>query len=172
MSEVLLRDLGAADLPILFEHQRDPQATRMAAFAGRDRDAFMTHWGNVLADDAVTTQTVLVDGEVAGNVVSWGPPGERLVGYWIGRDHWGKGVATAALSAFLERERTRPLHAHVAKHNAGSIRVLEKCGFTLAGKQHVSDEAGDIDELVFVLETDVAPVERAVASDPDVPERP
>ena len=37
----------------------------------------------------------------------------------------------------------RPLHAHVAKHNAGSIRVLEKCGFRL----ELEEDA----ELVFVL---------------------
>ncbi|HMJ07102.1 MAG TPA: GNAT family N-acetyltransferase [Chthoniobacterales bacterium] len=40
-------------------------------------------------------------------------------------------MATEALSAFLRLEQTRPLHAGVAKHNAASIRVLQKCGFTL-----------------------------------------
>jgi RimJ/RimL family protein N-acetyltransferase len=38
-------------------------------------------------------------------------------------------VATAALSAFLSLEQTRPLHAGVAEHNVASIRVLQKCGF-------------------------------------------
>ena len=36
--EVLLRDVEEDDLTIFFEHQRDPVANEMAAFAARDRD--------------------------------------------------------------------------------------------------------------------------------------
>ena len=39
-----LRDVHEDDLATLFEHQRDPEAARMAAFSPRERDAFMTHW--------------------------------------------------------------------------------------------------------------------------------
>jgi RimJ/RimL family protein N-acetyltransferase len=123
----------------------------MAAFAARDREAFMAHWTKILADEDVTTKTVVVDGEVAGNVVSWGPADERLVGYWIGRAHWGKGVATAALSAFLGEERGRPLYAHVAEHNVASRRVLEKCGFVVVGRDTVADDPREIQELILEL---------------------
>src|ERR671922_121773 len=55
-------------------------------------------------------------------------------GAWIGRSYWGQGVATRALKEFLTRiETTRPLYARAASDNAGSIRVLEKCGFTRVG---------------------------------------
>ena len=126
---VHLRGVRDDDLPIFFEHQQDPDANRMANFDARDRDAFMAHWTKILRDESVVVRTVEHEGLVAGNVVSWQHAGERDVGYWIGREHWGKGVATAALSAFLDELDTRPLHAHVATHNIGSIRVLEKCGF-------------------------------------------
>jgi RimJ/RimL family protein N-acetyltransferase len=53
------------------------------------------------------------------------------VGYWLGREFWGQGIATQALALFLKEERTRPLVAHVAQHNIGSRRVLEKCGFVV-----------------------------------------
>jgi RimJ/RimL family protein N-acetyltransferase len=76
----------------------------------------------------------VVGEQVVGNVVSWRDGSERLVGYWIGRDHWGKGIATAALTSFLRVVEERPLHARVAKHNVGSIRVLEKCGFAMSGE--------------------------------------
>jgi RimJ/RimL family protein N-acetyltransferase len=66
---------------------------------------------------------------------------------WIGRDHWGNGYATAALRAFLDVEHRRPLHAHVADHNVGSRRVLEKCGFVL---DH-SAQGEDVLEHVLVL---------------------
>jgi RimJ/RimL family protein N-acetyltransferase len=67
-------------------------------------------------------------------VLSFERDGRREVGYWLGRDHWGRGVATAALVAFLGQERTRPLYAGVLPANGGSLRVLEKCGFSVLGE--------------------------------------
>ena len=82
--------------------------------------------------------------QVAGNIVSWNSDGKREIGYWIDRAWWGRGVATRALSAFLHLEQTRPLYAGVAKHNAASLRVLQKCGFTfLAFTDKASDDADD-----------------------------
>jgi len=63
----------------------------------------------------------------------------------------GQGVATRALAAFLRVVTERPLHAHVAKHNVGSIRVLEKCGFSLEREEGVEVEGKDVAELVLVL---------------------
>jgi RimJ/RimL family protein N-acetyltransferase len=149
----VLRDVVETDLDAFFEHQSDPGASRMAAVPARDRDAFTGHWARVLSDEAVTKKTVLVDGDVAGNVVSWEQDDRRLVGYWIARAYWGRGVATSALSQFLGHLRTRPLFAHVATHNVGSIRVLEKCGFTVyAEAERVVDERGDVEELTLKLE--------------------
>jgi RimJ/RimL family protein N-acetyltransferase len=133
---VVLHDVTEGDLAIFFEHQRDPVANRMADFPPRDRDAFSAHWTKILADESVTKKTILFDGRVAGNVVSFEQDGEREVGYWIGREYWGRGVAMKALSVFLSRvEVSRPLNAGVAKHNIASRRVLEKCGFTVVGEK-------------------------------------
>lgn len=143
-SDVVLRDVTHADLPIFFHHQSDPVANEMASFAARDRASFLAHWTKILADETVITRTVVVDGRVAGNVVSFERSGVREVGYWIGRRYWGRGIATAALSAFVAQQTARPLHAHAAKDNLASLRVLEKCGFTSAGQVVVtSDEHGE-----------------------------
>ena len=139
---VRLRDVREDDLPTLFEHQMDPQANRMANFDARDRDAFMAHWAKILEDETLLARTVMHGDAVAGNVVSWTHDGERDVGYWIGREHWGKGVATAALGALLAELQERPLFAHVAEHNVGSIRVLEKCGFSNVGSVVLPNEEG------------------------------
>jgi RimJ/RimL family protein N-acetyltransferase len=112
----------------------------------------MAHWAKILADATVITQTILLDGQVAGNIVSWEQFGERDVGYWIGKQHWGKGIATRALAAFLGQVKARPLYAHVAKHNRASIRVLENCGFALCGEE--------VEEFILKRESsdsDVAP---------------
>jgi RimJ/RimL family protein N-acetyltransferase len=131
--EVLLRDVAEADLLVFYEQQLDPEACRMAAFPPKEREAFLAHWAKILADETVFKQTVLYGGQVAGNLVSFVLDGEREVGYWIGKEFWGRGVATRALQAFLEQIETRPLYAHVARHNLASRRVLEKCGFRVTG---------------------------------------
>ena len=147
---VTLRGVRDDDLPVLYEHQLDPDATAMAAFPARDREAFMAHWERIRRDDTVILRTVLAEGQVVGNVVSWESDGERYVGYWIGREHWGRGVASAALAAFLDEVTTRPLHARAAKHNVASGRVLEKCGFEISGEAN----DGDVEELLLVLRGD------------------
>lgn len=150
-TDVQLRDVEPGDLPIFFEHQLDADATRMAAFPSRDRAAFDAHWAtNILGNPAAITRTIVVDGQVAGNIGSWPQDGARLVGYWIGKEHWGRGIATRTLAAFLHVVIARPLHAHVAKHNVGSIRVLEKCGFVLQ-REESADVSDDVPALVFVL---------------------
>jgi RimJ/RimL family protein N-acetyltransferase len=133
--DVILRGVAEGDLPIFFEHQMDPDATSMAAFPARDRKAFMAHWTRILADKTVITKTILFEDNVAGNVVSFVQSGEREIGYWIGKKYWGNGVASEALSEFLDQIETRPLYAHVARHNIASIRVLQKCGFRISGEE-------------------------------------
>ena len=142
----VLRDVRADDLDAFFEHQREPEANEMAIFPAREREAFDAHWRKILADDSVIKKTIVHEGEVAGNLGSWEQDGRRLVGYWIGREFWGKGLATRALAEFVDLVSDRPLHAWVATSNVGSIRVLEKCGFVQVGSRTT-----DVEELLFEL---------------------
>ena len=82
------------------------------------------------------------DGEVAGYILSWEMEGEREVGYWLGKEYWGKGIATQALAEYVSIVNIRPLMAHVARHNIGSRRVLEKCGFTVIGEDKIQIPVG------------------------------
>ena len=152
--EVQLRDVIEDDLPILFEHQMDPEANRIAAFTPRNEKDFFAHWTKILADDTVVKKTILFDGDVAGSVVSFERDGDREVGYWIGREYWGRGIATRALSEFLDLVEMRPLYAHVAKHNVASIRVLEKCGFAVSRhfKAIATDRGEEVEEVILKLE--------------------
>jgi RimJ/RimL family protein N-acetyltransferase len=152
--DVQIRDVEKDDLESFFSHQLDPEALRMAVFKARDRASFMAHWAKIRADETVGAQTIVVDGRVVGNVVSWEQSGKRLVGYWIGRRDWGRGIATQALTLFLGRVTLRPLHAYVEVHNTGSIRVLEKCGFRPVPTQDVPSPTGGedgVEELLLVL---------------------
>src|SRR5260370_38805191 len=106
----------------------------MAAFTGKDRgdrDAFMEHWTKLLEDEANNIQTILFNGSGAGSVSSYVDEDEHLeVTYWIEKPYWGKGIATCAISAFLEDSKVRPLYALATKANVGLLNVWEKCLFT------------------------------------------
>ena len=59
------------------------------------------------------------------------------VGYWLGEQFWGRGIATAALKNFTEYSLnefnlTRVFAVPYAR-NAASIRVLEKVGYSCEG---------------------------------------
>lgn len=134
-NSVRIRNVEPEDLPIFYEHQLDPQATEMADFPSRDRKTFMNHWARILDNESILTRTILYEGRIAGNIVSAVYYDRREVGYWLGREFWGKGIATQALAAFLDEETTRPIYAHVSRHNVASFRVLEKCGFRVVREQ-------------------------------------
>jgi RimJ/RimL family protein N-acetyltransferase len=151
-SPVVLREVVESDLPVFFEHRRDPEAVRMAAFPSRDHAAFMTHWAKIRREPSNIIRTIVCDGQVAGNVGSWMGDARRLVSYWVGREFWGRGVATAALAAFVAEVKERPLHAFVAKHNVSSIRVLEKCEFVPSPEHDPSIASEDgVHEVLYML---------------------
>jgi RimJ/RimL family protein N-acetyltransferase len=147
----MLRDVVETDLPIFYEQQLDPMSTRMAAFPPREEwSVFLAHWKTkVLPDPANCTQTIVWNERVAGYIGSWSQEERRLIAYWIGREYWGRGIATGALAEFLGYERARPLHAFVAAHNVGSIRVLEKSGFVRIGG--ATTGSGEVDECLYRL---------------------
>ena len=159
MLEVALRETVEADLPLLFEHQRDPEARRMAAFTlarADDWDEFYVLWRPTLADRRIVKRTVLADGAVVGHVVCFSQGRRRCLGYWIARPHWGRGIATRAVSAVLSAVPTRPLYAYTAEDNAASQRVLEKCGFRPTGNRRplfAAARGHDVAEVEFVLST-------------------
>ena len=163
-SSIVLREVMMSDLPIFFDQQLDSEANWMAAFTRKDpadRDAFLAHWTKILEDEANTIQTILFNGRVAGSVSSYVDEDEHLeVTYWIGKPYWSKGIATCALSAFLEHRKVRPLYARAAKDNVGSLRVLEKCGFTRIGedKGFANARGEEVEEFLLRLVVNSAKV--------------
>ena len=156
MTQIELREVRDSDLPIFFEQQRDPEAARMAAFTARDpsdQEAFRRHWERIRADSGALNRTIVWEGAVVGTVAAFKHDGRREVCFWIGREYWGRGIATAALSELLRGEDTRPIYAAAASDNHGSLRVLEKCGFKRYGRARGFANARDaeIDEFLLVL---------------------
>ncbi|MEU5593515.1 GNAT family N-acetyltransferase [Streptomyces sp. NPDC020298] len=154
--EVLLREVHDSDLPVFYRQMRDPEAVWMAAFTAADpadRDAFDAQWEKIRSSADALTRTVLADGAVAGNAAVYGNPGSREVTYWIDRAYWGRGVATAALRELLALVPERPLYARAAADNAGSLRVLGKCGFRESARAqgYANARGAEIEEVVLLL---------------------
>jgi RimJ/RimL family protein N-acetyltransferase len=140
---ITLRRIAADDLPTLFRQQLDPESNAMAGTKPYTEEVYHARLKQILADANVVPPTVIpmviVEGEaetIVGTISCFQRDGQDMVGYWIDRNHWGRGIASQALALFIREviPRTRrPLHAHVVSGNAPSMRVLTKCGFRATG---------------------------------------
>jgi RimJ/RimL family protein N-acetyltransferase len=153
----ILRELLEADLDTLFEFEQDEVANYMAAFVAddpSDKEAFLAHWAKIMANPNVINRTIEVDGKIAGSIACFEMFEQRQVGYRLGREFWGKGIATRALTEFLKEIPERPLYGRCVKDNFGSRRVLEKCSFKLIGEERAfaHGRGEDVDELIFRLD--------------------
>jgi RimJ/RimL family protein N-acetyltransferase len=120
-TSICLRDVVASDLPSLYQQQLDPEANRMAVVNPRGLEAFNAHWMKIRSDTSIVAKAILVHNSVVGHVSCFKMDGQDSVGYWIAKEHWGRGIATMALALLLEQVAIRPLHARVARHNVASI---------------------------------------------------
>jgi len=153
---VPLREVRSEDIPVFHEYQADAEASALSGVPPRDRDAYKAHWAKLRADPQVLLRTITTDdGAVAGQLLSFPRDGVREIGYWLGREFWGRGIATAALAEFLPLVLERPVYGVVNEANVASRRVLERNGFVLAERREAepSSPAGQpLTLLVFRLD--------------------
>lgn len=154
---VRLRDLVDADLDVLFDQMRDPEAVRMAAFTQEDPDdrvAFDRHMRKIRDTPNVLLRTVTCAGEVVGMASTFVVEDETEVTYWIDRRHWGRGIATRALALLLELQPVRPVFARAASDNHASLRVLAKAGFVTIGTDvaYANARGAEIEETILRLD--------------------
>ena len=157
---ITLRNVETSDISIFFEQQLDREANRMAAFVRddpHDRVAFDAHWKRILNSTGIVNKTILRGQEVAGHISCYPLEGELEVTYWLGKEHWDKGVATHALKALLQEITHRPLFARAAKDNVASAKVLQKCGFQIIGenKDFAQGRGEETEEYIFRLDGEI-----------------
>jgi RimJ/RimL family protein N-acetyltransferase len=158
---ITIREVESSDLETFYEHQRDPEAIRMAAFIFRDpkdRVAFDAHWKKILQSSQNINRTIVAEGQVAGHIACFPQEGNLEVTYWLGREFWGRGIATEALNRMLHLVVDRPIFARAATDNIGSIKVLEKCGFKIIGKDKgfANGRGEETEEYILRLDLDQA----------------
>jgi [ribosomal protein S5]-alanine N-acetyltransferase len=156
-----IRRWRLADAVSLVAHANDIDVARQLRdrfphpYTPRDASAFLQYATNEGTDNLA----IEVDGEAVGAIgYVRGMDIERFsaeIGYWLGRCYWGRGIATDALitvteHAFREAGLLR-LFALPFAENAGSIRVLEKAGYTCEGRLRASSVKQGVvrDQLLF-----------------------
>ena len=154
IGRIRLRDIVQNDLPRMYEFNLDPEANRLAATIPRSAEAFEAHWENALSDSNVVAKAISVGERLAGYISCFKRDGFHFVGYWVGQEFWGQGIASRALELLLNEVTIRPLHAHVAINNRASLRVLQKCGFVVRSVKlaPADDRNLECEEAFLVLE--------------------
>lgn len=157
---IRLRRTTEADLRSLHSFELDPVSNELAGSKPRDWPTFLARWEAILADangteTRVTPRVILADDVLVGsiNISPYTPhtppphPPLDSLGYWIARPHWGRSIATRAVTLMLQ-ELTRdphaphsitppppPLYATTAGHNHASLRILHRHGFEIVSRQ-------------------------------------
>ncbi len=120
--ESVVKNLASVPWPYTAEDAR--------SFAGQPQDQRCPHF-------FVTLPTISGPAELVGCVGLGRIAGEVELGYWIAREHWGRGFATEAARAVLRLAKVLGHRAVVAGHyidNPASGAVLRKVGFAPTGK--------------------------------------
>jgi RimJ/RimL family protein N-acetyltransferase len=153
---ILLTETEKDDLNVFFQFQLNEEANYLAAFTAKDptdKAAYLEKYAKHLADPTIHMRTIKLNNVITGSIAKFVMQGEAGITYWIDRDFWGQGIATAALKNFLAIEPTRPIFGHVAFDNYASQKVLEKCGFVKIGqdKGFANARQAEIEEYIYKL---------------------
>lgn len=159
---IVLRRFAATDGPALMHHANNRNVSRFLRdafpfpYTAADADAWLAN-----ADDESTERKFAIAsaGTVIGGIgLRRGFDVDRLtneVGYWVGEEYWGRGIATAAVCAlsewaFRELEIVR-LWGGVYHTNAASSRVLEKAGYTYEARlrRSIIKDGSILDQLIY-----------------------
>jgi len=143
---VTIRSVAEPDLADLQKINGDPEVTRFLPYATWQSHADAQAWlerMRRLSEEQGARQLVIVDNEsqrVIGTLLVFKPDESSRcveIGYVVGREHWRRGFASAALNALLDHlfstAGLRRVEAQVNPANTASTCLLLSLGFVLEG---------------------------------------
>lgn len=122
--------------------------------AGVDR-YLAAHWSG-----ADTGNRIVAVSGAGGAVIGAASIDDGELSYFVARDHWRRGVATAMLDDLLGRPGAGTAQAHVERDNIASARLLERFGFVFRGLAVVAREPLPRTMLRYVLHGQAPPARR------------
>jgi RimJ/RimL family protein N-acetyltransferase len=139
--KIQLRKLSANDIDHFMKWASDPEVTKSLLWDHyTSKDAALQFLKDV-AEKHPWFMAICLEGKPVGSMtldVRAGSGKCRAeLGYVLAKKYWGQGIATKAISLMLEigfRDLgVQRIEAFVDPDNIGSVRVLEKSGFTKEG---------------------------------------
>lgn len=142
---LIFRDFSRSDIPAVHEYASDPEVTRWSTWGPNTLEQtadFVEEaaQAGIGQDRPSYSLAAVLDDTTIGSVAVWvTDSGDRNneLGYTFHRAHWGKGYATEAVEHLLalgfDALQLERITATCHPGNIGSIRVLEKSGFTPEG---------------------------------------
>lgn len=129
---LVLRQAGWDDLEAVHRMMSDPAVMRYWSRPEHETREETRHWLGFLVEQAEDSRDWLIekDGGVIGKAGAWKLP---EVGFLLGREHWGQGLAHEAMMAVIAAVESEfpgiELTAEVDPRNAASLRLLHRLGF-------------------------------------------
>lgn len=157
--KIELRNFRLADAASVAQLVGDEEVSKWTSnipFPYSEQDA-ITWISSTASDSSRSPYAVEMNGRLAACVSYWPhEPGGVEVGYWVGREFWGKGICTKALQLLLASDHfpaRMDVFAKVMAQNIGSQRVLEKCGFSFLQNGTVCKSGNEIEAKFYVRHT-------------------
>jgi RimJ/RimL family protein N-acetyltransferase/predicted N-acetyltransferase YhbS len=150
---IILRPWRDSDAPALYKWAADPDVGPRAGWPPHRSIEESLEVIRTVFHDATNSWAIELKekGEVIG-AMGYGPScecnlpardGEPLIGYWIAKPYWNRGVCTEALGLMIEHIRCMTdIKSLISGHfvdNPASGRVMEKCGFVPTGETVIDE---------------------------------
>ena len=150
---IILRPWQDSDAPALYKWASDPDVGPRAGWAPHQSVEESLEVIRTVFSDATNTWAIELKetGEAIG-AMGYGPScecnlpardGEPLIGYWIAKPYWNRGICTEALELMIEHIRLMTdIKSLISGHfvdNPASGRVMEKCGFIPTGESVIDE---------------------------------
>lgn len=158
---IALRPIELSDIEQIAQLCNDPDIAKTTArlpypYTVNDAKTWLSYIENTEAEHVFA---ISYENEMIGVIgLVHEPEHDRAeIGYWLGKEYWNKGIATAAVEMMLGYAFTvlkvNKIYAQVFAANSASAKVLTKNGFILEGclKQHYNRMGTVHDIMCFGL---------------------
>ncbi len=150
-----LRPWQESDAKALFKYASDPEVGPRAGWPPHKSVEESLEIIRTLFNNDSTWAIVLKETGEAIGAMGYGPScecnlpardSEPLIGYWVGRPYWNRGICTEALRLMMDFIRANTdIASLISGHfidNPASGRVMEKCGFIPTGETCIDPSQG------------------------------
>ena len=151
-ARILLRPWRDSDAEVLYKYASDPDVGPRAGWPPHKSVEESLEIIRTLFHNDTTWAIILKETDEPIGAIGYGPScdcklpardGEPIVGYWVAKPYWNKGICTEALKLMLDHIKANAdIPSLISGHfvdNPASGRVMEKCGFVPTGETCIDE---------------------------------